>query len=236
MTGAPDWLIGRPTDEIPTPALVLDLDAFDHNARTIVDTLTARGVTWRPHAKAHGSPILVRRQEELGAIGATCATVTEAIVLVEGRVSSVLVANELASPRKASQVAALQRAAEVIVCVDSPAGCGLLAEAASAAGTVIPVMIEVDIGMARAGVVPGPGVSELAARIASSAHLRLAGVMGYEGHTLDLTPGSRRSGPSRTPSGGSWWPATSSRPPACPSRSSPVAGPGRLSSRRRSRV
>lgn len=179
-------LIGRPVDEVPTPALVLDLDIFDANARTIATDLCAVGVDWRPHAKAHVSPVLAHRQIDLGAVGVTCATIREAGVMVAGGIDRVLVANELVTERQAATAAALQRDATVIVCVDSAIGRRRLAEAAAAAGVTIPVLLEIDIGMARAGLPVGDELMALAMAVAASPDLRLAGIMGYEGHVLDL--------------------------------------------------
>lgn len=189
-----DALIGRSVADVPTPALVLDLDAFDRNARAIHATLRQHGVTWRPHAKAHGSPVLARRQLDVGAIGVTCATVAEAVALARGGVPSVLIANEVATRAKAATIAELQLTAEVIVCVDSIAGVRLLDAAGRAAGVEIPVMVEIDIGMARAGVQPGPELDRLVAVLVATETLRLAGVMGYEGHTLDLAPPAQKAG------------------------------------------
>lgn len=190
-------LIGHPVEDVPTPALVLDLGLFDRNARTIARDLRAAGVDWRPHAKAHVSPVLARRQMELGAIGVTCATVAEAAILAGGGVERILIANELATAGKAALAAALQRQAQVIVCVDSEAGRLLLSEAASAAEVTIPVLLEIDIGMARAGLRPGPDLVALATAAAATPGLRVAGVMGYEGHVLDMTPMDRKEAACR---------------------------------------
>jgi D-serine deaminase-like pyridoxal phosphate-dependent protein len=52
------------------------------------------------------------------------------------------------------------------------------------AGLRLRVLIEVDIGMQRAGVAPGEPTLKLARLVADSPGLELAGVMGYEGHLL----------------------------------------------------
>jgi D-serine deaminase-like pyridoxal phosphate-dependent protein len=185
--------VGRSVADVPTPVLVLDLDVFDRNAGLISAELRDCGVDWRPHAKAHGNAVLAKRQIELGAIGVTCATVTEAAVLTQGGVPRILIANELATPHATDWAAVLQRTAEVIVCVDSDLGRDLLAQSAAVAGTEVPVLIEVDIGMARAGLHSGPELVRLAAAVTRTPGLRLEGVMGYEGHTLDLQPPERKA-------------------------------------------
>ena len=83
--------------ELDTPALLLDLDRFEANVRRLSTAIAAGGKDWRPHSKGHKSPWIARRQMELGAIGVTCAKVSEAEVMVDGGIPSVLIANELAA-------------------------------------------------------------------------------------------------------------------------------------------
>ena len=180
-------VIGRPVSELVTPCLTLDLDVFERNARTISGYLRDHGVSWRPHAKGHKSPILARRQMELGAIGLTVAKVGEAEVMAEGGIPSILLVTEQATRERLDRVARLNRTAEVIVPVDNPLHVQMAGEAARDADATIPVVIEVDIGMGRAGVVPDAALG-LAMQIASTRGLRFAGVFGYEGHLLRAWP------------------------------------------------
>ncbi len=179
---------GTPIEALDTPVLLLDLDIFERNARRMMDVMRAHGVGWRPHSKAIKSPELIKLQMAIGAHGATCAKVSEAEVLVAGGVPSVLIAYELAQPLKWERVAALQEHAEVIACVDSPTHVAMAGAAGVQAGVDVPVLIELDIGMDRCGIQPlGPAV-DLAQRVADTKGVRLAGVMGYEGHLLTAWP------------------------------------------------
>jgi D-serine deaminase-like pyridoxal phosphate-dependent protein len=189
---APATLVGRPVDSADTPVPVLDLDAFERNAEAISGFLTGHGLAWRPHVKAHKSPRLAQLQLKHGAIGVTCAKVSEAEVMAAGGIGHVLVANQLATPLKWQRAAALQASAEVIVCVDSMEHVRLAAAAAARAGTRIPLLIEVDIGMTRTGVRSSGDALALAAAIAEAPGLRLAGVMGYEGHLLKVWPAAEK--------------------------------------------
>ena len=76
-----DTTVGIPTSQVETPAALLDLDLFENNATRIRRSLADRGRQWRPHTKAHKSPFLARRQVEIGAVGVTCAKVSEAEVM-----------------------------------------------------------------------------------------------------------------------------------------------------------
>ncbi len=181
-------LIGRPVTAAPTPALVLDLDRFDRNVARMAQDAAGLGVAWRPHAKAHGNALLAQRQVAAGAIGATCATVAEAAAMVAGGIRSVLIANQVVTPQGTATVAGLQANAEVIVAVDSVAGADILASAGRRAGVRIPAIVEVDIGLGRAGVRDDDTLRALAAHLGRTGGLAPRGLMGYEGHTLDLTP------------------------------------------------
>src|SRR5271154_3469367 len=64
--------------ELPTPALLLDLAAFESNLRTLADHCRHAGCGFRPHAKTHKCPEIARRQVAAGALGVCVATVPEA--------------------------------------------------------------------------------------------------------------------------------------------------------------
>jgi D-serine deaminase-like pyridoxal phosphate-dependent protein len=181
-------LLGEPVDRVDTPAALVELDVFEGNAARIHRYLDDHGRTWRPHSKAHKAPFLAHLQLAAGAIGVTCAKVAEAEVMVANGIPDVLVANEPGTPVKWIRVAALQRSANVIACVDDVAHVLWAAKAARAAEVTIPLFIEVDIGMRRAGVTSHQAAIELADRIALTDGVRLAGLMGYEGHLPAVRP------------------------------------------------
>ena len=185
-------VIGHPVSDLVTPALTLDLDRFERNARAIHGYLREHGVDWRPHAKGHKSPDLARRQIEIGAIGMTVAKVGEAEVMVAGGIRSILVVTEQATRERVDRVARLQRDAEVIIPVDHPRHIELAAEAGLAAGTTIPLVIEVNIGMNRCGVDPGEPSLALARLIAETTGVEFKGVFGYEGHLLRVWPADEK--------------------------------------------
>ena len=111
--------IGTPVDEIDTPALVVDLDAFERNLAKMARLARESGVRLRPHAKTHKSPAVALRQIAHGAIGQCVQKVAEAEVLVRGGVRDVLVSNEVFGAHKFRRLAALAREATVAVCFDA---------------------------------------------------------------------------------------------------------------------
>jgi len=181
-------IVGRPISELDTPALLVDVDAMDRNIAHIAATLAETGVAWRPHAKGHKTPAIAHRQLAAGAIGVTCAKLGEAEVYAATGVRDILVANQVVGPIKTRRLAALIAAtgADVVVAVDQPANVAELDVAAAEFGVRPRVVIEVDTGMARCGVAPGEPTVELARRIAAAPHLRFAGLMAWEGHTVAM--------------------------------------------------
>ena len=189
---ATDPRIGRPKAELDTPSLLLDLGRFEGNAGRLSSAIAAGGKDWRPHSKGHKSPWIARRQMDFGAIGVTCAKVSEAEVMVEGGVPSVLIAYSLATRIKVERAARLQARAEVVVCADDPFHVDLASEVAVAAGVDIPMVVDINVGMDRTGVTPGTAALALARRIDRAEGVRFAGIMGYEGHTLTAWPNEEK--------------------------------------------
>ncbi len=179
-------LIGRTKDELDTPALLVDLDALEANIAKIAGTCRQYGVDWRPHSKAHKTPEIARMQIDAGAIGVTCAKLGEAEAMAEAGITDIMIANQIVGPAKIARLIALLGSAKVSVAVDGPANVAALGEAAWAAGRTLRVLIEVDVGMRRAGVLPGEPVRELAGIVKAQRGLRLAGVMGWEAHAIKL--------------------------------------------------
>ena len=186
---------GMPLDAIDTPALVVDLDAFEHNLDLMARLAAEAGVAVRPHAKTHKSPVIARMQMARGAVGQCVQKVAEAEVLAWGGVPDILVSNEAVRPRKLARFAALSRLCTAAICTDSDEGIGLIEAAAADAGQRLTVLIEIDVGAERCGVRPGPESTALARRIAGSRHLRFGGLQAYHGAAQHLrTPEERQAG------------------------------------------
>jgi D-serine deaminase-like pyridoxal phosphate-dependent protein len=176
--------LGTPKGELDTPALCVDLDALESNIARAADVCRQHGVTWRPHAKSHKSPDIARRLMEAGAIGLTCAKLGEAEVFAAAGFSDLLVANLIAGTRKVERLVELRRKADPIICLDHVDQAEPISRAMQSAGLHVRAMLEIDVGMQRAGVLPCKAAVELAKRVAELPGIEFAGVMGYEGHLL----------------------------------------------------
>jgi 3-hydroxy-D-aspartate aldolase len=172
---------GMREDEVDTPALLLDLDAFEHNLDAMAALLAPTATRLRAHAKTHKSPVVALAQMKRGAIGQCVQKVAEAEALAWGGVPDILVSNEVIAPRKLSRLAALSPIAKVAICADDARGIALAEQAAEAAGLRLTVLVEIDVGAGRCGVAPGPPAVALAERIAASRYLIFGGLQAYHG-------------------------------------------------------
>ncbi|HZS60100.1 MAG TPA: DSD1 family PLP-dependent enzyme [Gemmatimonadaceae bacterium] len=185
--------VGDSLSEVETPALIVDLDALDHNIRKMAEYATRAGVALRPHAKAHKCAEIALRQMAQGAVGVCAQKVSEAEALVNAGVNNVLISNEIIAPRKLERLAVLARRATISTCVDDESIVPVLNTAAVIAGVRLDVLVEVDVGGNRCGQLPGEPAARLARHVASASHLRFAGLQGYQGRAQHLrTEGERR--------------------------------------------
>ncbi len=178
--------IGCSKDDLDTPALCIDLDVLDANIAAMAGYCRQHGVDWRPHAKCHKNSTIAKMVVDAGAIGVTCAKVGEAEVMAAGGVTDLLIANQIVGAKKLERLIKLRQIADPIACVDSVEQAEPLAQAMSGAGLEIRVIIEVNIGMDRAGTTLGQPTVDLAQKLAEMPGLRFSGVMGYEGHLLTI--------------------------------------------------
>ena len=169
--------VGQRLEDVDTPALVLDLDAFEKNLNTLNAAVGGK-VRVRPHAKTHKCPDVAKRQIALGAVGMCCQKVSEAEAMVEGGVQDVLVSNEIVGAPKLARLAELSRRAKIGVCVDN-------AENVRQLKGDLDVYIEIDVGMRRCGVPPGAPAVALAREIVKSG-LRFAGLQAYHGRAQHI--------------------------------------------------
>ncbi|MHB0964778.1 MAG: DSD1 family PLP-dependent enzyme [Gemmatimonadaceae bacterium] len=173
--------VGVPLSSVDTPALLLDLDAFERNVARAADLLRGTGVRHRPHAKSHKCAEIALRQMAAGAVGVCCQKVSEAEALVDGGVSDVLISNEIVGAEKLDRVCALARRAKLAICVDAAEHVTSLEAAAARAGVQLDTLVEVNVGGNRCGAEPGAPALALAQAVSASPHLRFAGLQAYHG-------------------------------------------------------
>jgi D-serine deaminase-like pyridoxal phosphate-dependent protein len=173
--------LGEPgsADLIPTPAAVLDLDAFDRNVAKMAQRAAQAGLALRPHAKSHKTAALAHRQIAAGAVGVCCAKLAEAEALAAAGVGQILVTSPIAGTANAARAARLAaELADFRIVVDHP---DAAAELGAAAQGTIQVVIDVDVGMGRTGCHDADQAAAVARAVLAQPNLKLLGVQGYGG-------------------------------------------------------
>jgi 3-hydroxy-D-aspartate aldolase len=186
MTTRPPAEIGMSLDEVDTPALIIDLDAFERNLARLPERIAGSQVRLRPHAKTHKCPVIALQQIARGAVGVCVQKVGEAEAMVYGGVPDVLVTNEIVGRPKLRRLMALAPIARVGVCADDKGQIDALEAAASEARVTMPVYVEVNMGGNRCGVEPGEPALDLARHVANQPHLSFAGLQAYHGSAQHL--------------------------------------------------
>lgn len=186
-------------DDIETPALLIDLDSLEWNIGAMAAFFRNRKARLRPHFKTAKCPAICRLELAAGAVGITCAKVSEAEVLARAGIEDILVANQVVDTRKIQRLAGLAgEKTKITVCVDNPANVLDLSSAAQAAGVTLHVLVEMDVGMGRCGVGTPEEVLALAQAVSNAPGLIFEGIQAYEGHLSTLPDlGERQRGVAR---------------------------------------
>ncbi len=181
-----DSYLGCLKQELDTPSLCIDLDLMEANISRMAEWMGSRGKEWRPHQKCHKTPQIALKQIEAGAIGVTCAKLTEAEVMAAGGVENILVANMIVGEQKWKRAARLSNECNLILACDHYAQVEPLAAICREQGVTCQLIVEVNIGLDRVGIPPGIETLQLAQAIDKLDGVKLLGIMGYEGHLLQI--------------------------------------------------
>jgi len=183
---------GMTLDDVDTPALLVDLDAYERNLDRMAALLDGGAAKLRPHAKTHKSPLVASEQIARGAVGVCCQKVSEAAIMVDGGIGDVLISNEVVDAAKLARVAELAKRATIGICVDDADNVRALGAAAVRAGSRILVLVEIDVGAGRCGTAPGAPAVELARLVASTPGLVFRGLQAYHGNAQHIRDADER--------------------------------------------
>ncbi|MEK7700452.1 MAG: DSD1 family PLP-dependent enzyme [candidate division NC10 bacterium] len=180
-------------DDIPTPALLLDLDRFETNLARMAAHVKRVGKNLRPHAKTHRCPEIARRQVAAGALGVACAKLGEAEVMAGAGIRGLLITTEIVAPGAMRRLMRLVAAApDTLIVVDHPENVAVLGREAAADGVIVNVLVDVDVGNRRTGIAPGEPALALARAVAAQPALRFRGLQGYAGHCAHVIGWDKR--------------------------------------------
>lgn len=180
--------IGLLKEEVDTPFLWVDLDLLELNIQRTAALIKEAGVQWRPHTKGIKVPAVAQKCIAAGASGVTCAKLSEAERMVAAGINNILIANQVVGRTKIERLVCLIRetGARVIVAVDNPENVREIGPTAAAQGVTVGVLVEVDVGMKRAGVAPGEEALVLSQLANQAPGVDYLGLMGWEGHTVGI--------------------------------------------------
>lgn len=173
------------SDELDTPAVLVDLDRLDANIARMAAIARDAGVALRPHAKSHKLPQVGARQLDAGAVGLTVAKLGEAEVFVDHGVTDLLLAYPLWGAAKWQRLCELAARARITVAADSHEAIDGLSGVAAASGHEIPVLVEIECGFGRCGVPDADAALALARRIVDAHGVSFAGIMSFAGQSYD---------------------------------------------------
>ena len=161
--------------QLPTPALLLDLDKFETNLARMAARIKESGKSLRPHAKAHKCVEIARRQIAAGAIGVCVATVAEAELMASAGIPGLLLTSPVADPLKMARI--VNTGAMVVV--DHLQQAAWYDQAARAAGKKLDVLVDLDVGDHRTGARSPEDAAEVAEAVDLAANLELRGLQAY---------------------------------------------------------
>ena len=174
--------LGDPLDALDTPSMIVDLTLMEENIARLMERFRGKEVRVRPHLKTVKSPDLAQKMLAAGAVGGCVAKVSEAEVMAQGGIEDLLITTEIVGkPKLARLVTLVQQHSRIKVVVDSEVGAQELNQAMRKAQLSVDVLIDINVGQNRCGVMPGEAL-QLAQYLDQLSNIHLVGVQGYEGH------------------------------------------------------
>jgi D-serine deaminase-like pyridoxal phosphate-dependent protein len=165
---------------IDTPSLVLDIDILKANINELLKICHSHGVSLQPHAKTHRTPEIGLLQQELGCDGLCVAKVGEAEGFANAGVKKITVAYPVIGVSKVERARVLSTSIDLTLAVDSVAGAKSIGEVFAAHSQVCSVLLIIDTGLGRDGVLPADA-PKIAQAINAIPGVKVVGVMTHEG-------------------------------------------------------
>ena len=181
-------------DQLPTPALVLERAAMERNMRKMADHVHAAGKGFRPHSKTHKCPTIAKLQVQMGAVGICAAKISEAAIMLEAGIPSVLITSPIATPTKAQALNSLLGTypdCELLLVVDSEQGLAALQEAI-APERRLGLLVDIDLSMGRTGTREADTMLRLIDAVMNDVRFEFRGIQHYAGHLMHIEDYSKR--------------------------------------------
>lgn len=172
--------------ELDTPALLIDREIMTDNIRRMQDHADSWNVALRPHTKTHKMPELAKLQLEAGSKGIAVAKTGEAEVMARHGVRDIFIANEIVGDEKLERIATLQKdSLEISFGIDAPEHVRAAERIFGGAGLTAQVLIEIEVGENRSGIIEEADFLILLEEIRTSPHVHLKGLFSHDGNSYD---------------------------------------------------
>tara|TARA_Y100001970_G_scaffold40621_1_gene50092 strand:+ start:2234 stop:3328 length:1095 start_codon:yes stop_codon:yes gene_type:complete len=185
MTTSENYKKGIKITEIDTPSIIVDLNLVEENIKKMQDFANDNNVSMRPHSKTNKSPYWAKKQVNAGAIGICCAKLGEAEMMAEGGIKEILIPNQIVTEQKINRLVEVNKKSKVMVAVENKDNVSNLSNHFENNSMKLSVIIEVNVGMDRCGVELDE-IVDFAQFIIDKPGLEFEGIMGYEGHTVNI--------------------------------------------------
>jgi D-serine deaminase-like pyridoxal phosphate-dependent protein len=172
--------------DLDTPAVLIDLDKLEQNIARLASFAKAQRVNLRPHIKTHKIPQIAQLQLRAGAIGITCQKLGEAEIMAASGLDDILITYPIIGEHKLNRLTQLKQSAKVCTVLDSEEAMAPLAAHMQHEALQHEIMIEVNTGLNRCGVLPGEPVLKLVQRLQQFPSLKLRGIFTHEGHAYNF--------------------------------------------------
>jgi D-serine deaminase-like pyridoxal phosphate-dependent protein len=187
------WYALANAAEVDSPALVVYPARVEENIRRMI-AIAGGPQRLRPHVKTHKMSEIVRLQVRAGIRRVKCATLAEAEMSARAGASDVLLAHQPVGPKigKLLMYALRYPSTRFSAIVDDRAAAARLSETFAAAGARLDVLLDLDVGMGRTGIRPGPEAAALYGQLTQMPGLAPRGLHAYDGQIHDRSPADRR--------------------------------------------
>lgn len=169
--------------ELETPVLIIDLDIMETNIRDMASAVANAGAILRPMIKTHRCPAIAHLQLEAPAtLGIQCAKLGEAEVMAATGIKDIFISNELIGKQKLERLMNLAKRHKISTSIDSLEGARGISAAAQRHNLELDVLIHIDSGNKRSGVLPREPALALAREVTKLEGLNFKGIWTHEGH------------------------------------------------------
>lgn len=168
---------------LDTPALIIDFDRMIKNIIKIQEYANKSEVNLRPHTKTHKMPRIAKLQEEYGAKGIAVAKVEEAEIMAEHGLKDIFIANEIVGIKKLHRIRKLAESIDISFGIDSIEQCQMIEEAFENASKKAQVLVEIEVGENRSGIIEEKKFSQLLDYLKAAKNINLKGLFSHDGHS-----------------------------------------------------